>query len=384
MMKSRAMFRCLLAIAVFVGLHQAATAATLEARVIEVESGNSLTVTNTSRPVHVRLKAVAPPESRQPFSEAARDHLKALLLNQTVVVEYTHLAEGYLEARVFLNGTDIGSQMLRDGAAWYDRSLEYTLSPADREVYARCEQLARDEKRGLWQDSAAVAPWEFRKSQQVTKTETAVSFNSVREMKAAREKSRLKSFSTTDLMGGMVGPGSIAGNPSIKELWPNSAPGSWRALKANAPQFTISIPGNSYQFDYPILDAQKKITNIYYIIGDNEDAVYTVMWTSAADDGATDSAAADDAIQGFVRGMNSYYQSKGSAVRAVANEGRPVKIGSYAGKQYTLTSGVMSGVARIITRRVGDQREMIAMAVLGPGSEWVGKEFLNSLKLAAK
>jgi endonuclease YncB( thermonuclease family) len=384
MMKSHAMFRCLLAIAVFVSLHQAAAAATLQAKVIEVESGNSIVVTNTSRPLHVRLKAVEPPDGRQPFGEAARDHLKALLLNKTVVVEYTHLAEGYLEARVFLNGTDVGSQMLRDGAAWYDHSLEYTLSPSDREVYERCEKLAREEKRGLWQDPAAVAPWEFRKTQEVTKAQTSVSFNSVRETKAARDRSQLRSFSTTDLMGGMVGPGSVAGNPSFKEIWPNSAPGTWRSLRAQAPPFTISIPANSYQFDYPILDVQKKIAKIFYIIGDHEDAVYTVMWTSATDNGATDTAVADDAIQGFVGGMNSYYQSKGSAVRAVASEGRHVTVGAYAGMQYTLSSGVMSGVARIITRRVGDQREMIALAVLGPGSEWVGKDFLNSLKLGAK
>ncbi|HEY6045308.1 MAG TPA: thermonuclease family protein [Pyrinomonadaceae bacterium] len=384
MIKSHAIFRCLLAIAVFAGLHPAATGATLQAKVIEVESGNSLIVTNTSRPLHVRLKAVVPPDSRQPFSEAARDHLKALLLNQTVMVEYTHLSEGYLDARVFLNGTDIGSQMLRDGAAWYDRALEYTLSPADRELYSRCEQLAREEKRGLWQDTAPVSPWDFRKSQQVAKAQTDASFNSVREAKAARAESRSKSFSNTDLVGGMVGPGSVAGNPTFKEIWPNSAPGTWRALQAQAPQFTIRIPANSYQFDYPILDAQKKIAKIYYIVGDNEDAVYTVMWTSAADDGSSDMVAADDAIQGFVGGMNSYYQSKGSAIRAVASEGRLVKVGAYAGKQYTLTSGLMSGVARIITRRIGGQREMIALAVLGPGSEWVGKDFLNSLKLGAK
>ena len=384
MMKSHAIFRCLITIALFAGLHQAATAATLQAKVIEVESGNSLIVTNTSRPVHVRLKAVAPPESGQPFSDAAREHLKALLLNQTVVVEYTHLANGYLEARVFLNGTDIGSQMLRDGAAWYDRSLEYTLSSADREAYARCEQLAREEKRGLWQDSAAVAPWDFRKSQQIAKTQSEASFNSVREAKAARAERRLNAFSNTDMLGGVVGPGSIAGNPSIKELWPNSASGAWHALEAQTPRFTIRIPANSYQFDYPILDAQKKIAKIYYIVGDDEDAVYTVMWTSAADDDSTDTAAADNAIQGFVSGMNSYYQSKGSSVRAVVSDGRLVQVGSYAGKQYTLTSGLMSGVARVITRRVGGQREMIALAVLGPGSEWVGKDFMNSLKLGAK
>jgi endonuclease YncB( thermonuclease family) len=141
------------------------SAATLQAKVVEVESGNTLVVSNINRPLRIRLKAVVPPEVGQPFNETAREHLKELVLNKTVVVDYTHLADGYVECRVILNGIDIGSQMLRDGVAWFDHATDYELNEIDRALYEQCELAARSEKRGLWKDQAPVAPWEFRKVQ---------------------------------------------------------------------------------------------------------------------------------------------------------------------------------------------------------------------------
>src|SRR5512143_3647077 len=98
--------KLLTALAVLICSSAVGAAATLQAKVVEVPTGNTLIVSNTNRSVRVRLKSVAPPESGQPFSEAARDHLRALVLDQTVVVDYTHLVNGYLEARVFLNAVD--------------------------------------------------------------------------------------------------------------------------------------------------------------------------------------------------------------------------------------------------------------------------------------
>ena len=381
-MKTHIIFRFLLILVAVFCLDSAAAAATLQAKVIEVESGNTLVVTNINRPLRVRLKAVAPPESRQPFSEAARDHLKTLILNKTVMVEYTQLSTGYLEARVFLNGVDVGSQMLRDGVGWFDRSLQYMLSESDREVYARCEQMARDEKRGLWQDANPVAPWDFRKAQQAeeTKTPGEANFNSARTARSARIASRDKAFSNSDLMGGMVGPGSIAGNPTISLIWPDGKENEWKTF--HTPRFSIRVPADSLKFEYPILDAQKNIASINYILGTTHEAVYSVMWIQAANDNATDSVAADSSLQGFTSGMNQYYQSRGWNFRVEASAGRVVKIGNYAGKQYTLTAGSFTGVARIISRQIGDQREMFALAVLGPGGDWASPAFLNSLKIS--
>ena len=102
-------------ICVLIVLGTSAGAATLNAKVTQVESGNTVIVSNINRPLRVRLKAIAPPESSQPFSEASREHLKALIFNKAVAVEYTNMSDGYLDARIYLDGIDIGSQMLRDG-----------------------------------------------------------------------------------------------------------------------------------------------------------------------------------------------------------------------------------------------------------------------------
>src|SRR5262245_47624955 len=194
----KSVIRLFAAISVLICCAAVADAATLQAKVVEVKSGNTLVVSNTSRSVRVRLKSVAPPEAGQPFFDAARDHLKALVLDQAVTVEYTHLVDGYLEARVFLNGLDIGSQMLRDGVAWFDHSTNYGLKDSDRDLYAQCEQAARAEKRGLWQDAAPVAPWEYRRIQQEKLEQMAAENRPSLRSKLRREKT---SFSNGDVMG---------------------------------------------------------------------------------------------------------------------------------------------------------------------------------------
>src|ERR1041385_4586050 len=138
-MKATHVTRVLLSFFLLLSLVAIVQAATLQAKVTEVQSGNTIVVSNINRPLKVRLKGIAPPEAGQPFSDVAREHLKALVMDKAVFVEYTDLSNGYLQAKVSFNQIDIGSQMLRDGVAWYDRSADYALSTADRDYYARCE-----------------------------------------------------------------------------------------------------------------------------------------------------------------------------------------------------------------------------------------------------
>jgi hypothetical protein len=128
------------------------------------------------------------------------------VVDHAVVVDYTHLVDGYLEARVFLNGIDIGSQMLRDGAAWYDRATDYELTQSDRDLYTQCEQAARAEKRGLWHDESPLAPWEYRRIQQA-KIDNIVSGNASLRSKSSLRTSKT-SLSNSDLMGSLMGGSS--------------------------------------------------------------------------------------------------------------------------------------------------------------------------------
>jgi endonuclease YncB( thermonuclease family) len=359
-----------------------ATAATLQAKVVQVESGNSLVVSNTNRPLKIRLKAVVPPESGQAFSEAARDHLKALVLDKAVFVEYTHLAGGYLEAKVILNGVDIGSQMLRDGVAWYDRASSYELSESDRALYAQCEQAARNEKRGLWQDPAAVAPWEFRQAQ-LAKLQAPVSSPSLQSSQRRTASARSTELSSTDLLGGMVAPGSIAGNPSFRQISPNSAPGEWISYQPTSRRFSVRVPGNSKEYEYPVLDSDKKIVNINYVTGSDDDHFYMVMWTRGANAGHTDASVAADTIRGLVDEINKTLERIGQSLRVTAGPGRDMKLGDLSGKQYRLSLGSLSALVRVFSKQVADQREVFMVgAFAGPGVE-PSVQFLNSLKLRA-
>lgn len=379
-MKKVNLYRSILVIGALVCLAMSAAAATLRAKVVEVQSGNSVVVTNTNRPVRVRLKAIAPPEMGQPFSSLAREHLQALVLDKAVVVEYSSITSDYLEARIIADGIDIGSQMLRDGVAWYDRSTDYGLTDADRVLYAECEDAARTEKRGLWSDANAVAPWEFRREQ-------SAKLNPVENSATAKPAPRSGlntgsvAFSNVDLVGGLVGPGSVAGNPTFTPVAPHAAADQWVLFSSQSPRFSIRVPGNSYKYEYPVLDGDKKIIKFNYVIGSTEEGIFTIMWANGSNDNATDAIVADGTVQGLIKGVNQALQSKGLPVQAVAGAGTYVRVGAYAGKQYPISAGALTGLARIVSRQVGTQRELFAIAWFTDQGSEAGASFLSSLKI---
>src|SRR5215211_6400181 len=137
-------------------------ASSLFGKVIDVSSGDVITVFNLNRPVRVKLLGVDAPEMDQAFGDVAKKHLADLVYDKSVLVEYAGIAGDHsLNGRVLLEGADVCAQMIRDGAAWVDPSTEHRLSATDREVYAQSEVAARNERRGLWQQEDPIAPWEF-------------------------------------------------------------------------------------------------------------------------------------------------------------------------------------------------------------------------------
>ncbi|HXQ70480.1 MAG TPA: thermonuclease family protein, partial [Pyrinomonadaceae bacterium] len=109
-------------------------ASTLFGRVIEVNDGDVITVFNLNRPVRIKLLAIDAPEAGQAFGHVARTHLSDLVYDKSVLIEYSGIApDGSLVGRVMLDKTDVGAQMIRDGAAWFDANNQGRLSDADRE-----------------------------------------------------------------------------------------------------------------------------------------------------------------------------------------------------------------------------------------------------------
>ncbi|MEK7183675.1 MAG: thermonuclease family protein [Patescibacteria group bacterium] len=124
-----------------------------------VIDGDTVDVVVGREVIRARLIGIDTPETVDPRKEVqcfgleATRHLKDLLADQKVTVEYDEsqgLVDKYDRALVYLklaDGTDVGEQMLRDGFAYeytYDNPYKY------QELFKNAEQDARDSERGLW------------------------------------------------------------------------------------------------------------------------------------------------------------------------------------------------------------------------------------------
>jgi endonuclease YncB( thermonuclease family) len=107
----------------------------------------------------VRLAGIDTPEKRQPFGQVAKDHLSSLVNGQTVKVNYYKRDRYGYRA----NGADAGLRQIEAGLAWHYKEYQREQLREDRVAYARAEEKARAERRGLWRDPRPVPPWEFRR-----------------------------------------------------------------------------------------------------------------------------------------------------------------------------------------------------------------------------
>ena len=128
-------------------------------KVTRVSDGDTLWVTDSLGRHKIRLNRIDAPESDQPFGKEATAHLKSLVAGKSVRVEYSSTDQyGRVLGIVYLDGTDINLQMLRDGYAWHYKHFDSTPS------YSAAELDARTAKRGLWSSPSPINPYTWRKS----------------------------------------------------------------------------------------------------------------------------------------------------------------------------------------------------------------------------
>ena len=145
--------------AIIGGLFAAPVAAEVVGRVVAIHDGDTITVLVAGRNIRVRLHAVDAPERGQPFSNASRHALEALVAGREVrIVERGHDGYGRLLGRVHAGTVDVNAEQVRLGYAWVFRRF------ANDPVLLALEAEAKAARRGLWRDPRAVAPWEWRAS----------------------------------------------------------------------------------------------------------------------------------------------------------------------------------------------------------------------------
>ncbi|MEP7077214.1 MAG: thermonuclease family protein [Acidobacteriota bacterium] len=133
-------------------------------KVVDVIDGKTLVVEMPAGRITTILHYIEIPEPGQSpaLSQTVKDHLSNLVIGKNVLVEPRGLLPTKMLAQVYLNGADIGQQMVRDGAAWHTPAVKTGQNQNDSDSYETYQALARTEKRGVWSILDLKPAWEYR------------------------------------------------------------------------------------------------------------------------------------------------------------------------------------------------------------------------------
>lgn len=363
-----------------------AEAATLFGRVIEVNDGDVITVFNLNRPVRIKLLAIDAPEADQAFGDVARKHLSDLVYDKSVLVEYWGIsADSSLVGRVMLDNADIGAQMIRDGAAWFDPSNQGRLSVADRDVYQQSEQAARTERRGLWQAQDPIAPWEFVRAQALKRNPAAALNAILPAAKARPNRPRPELTNITLMASSQPAAASSSSVPEADTAWAASAgPKNWQPYKPKGESFSALVPDDGLRKTIAVPFAGQSVDINVYASRDGG-AIYALMWITGPSFGEADRPTIQATVQGFLKGVSAGYEQRNSAefTCEMQNE-RRFSSGGFSASEYDLPSCTIPAKVRAYTRVVGGERQMYIGAVFYSQDETTNvSRFMKSFIITA-
>jgi len=142
--------------------------AEIKANVVQVKDGDTVVVVpeEGGQGFICRLYGIDAPEvahggkEGQPYGEEAKNYLKRLVLNETVLVKTTgQKTYGREVCLIWKDHTLINLEMVKAGYAWAYK--QYLKDPYASE-FIDAEIDARNAKRGLWQQANPTPPWEWR------------------------------------------------------------------------------------------------------------------------------------------------------------------------------------------------------------------------------
>ena len=131
-------------------------------QVMRISDGDTLSVWTDRREIKVRIYGIDTPERNQPWGREATRALAQMVEGQRIRVDEVDQDRwGRIVGRIFVEGRDIGREMVRQGHAWVYRHYTNDFSLISLEATARNAHL------GLWRlpESQRIAPWEWRRRQ---------------------------------------------------------------------------------------------------------------------------------------------------------------------------------------------------------------------------
>lgn len=360
-------------------------AASLFGKVIEVNSGDVITIFNLNRPVRVKLLGVDAPEMNQAFGDVAKKHLADLVLDKSVLVEYSGIAaDSSLQGRVLLNNSDIGAQMIRDGAAWFDINTN-RLSATDRDVYQQSELAARNERRGLWQEENPVAPWEFVKAATLRRTPVA-SPTAVQPEANATPKRAVSELNNLTLMAANIAaaPPPPPPPPSMELAAAGPTSGNWRWLRPAGASFSALVPEDGKLTSVPVPNGESNV-----FVGRDGWSVYAVTWIAGPTIGETDKDAISETLNVFLKAVGEGFRIRSESVGRpqsfvceLENE-KNISQSGFTGSEFDLRTCTVPARARVFTRVVDDLRQMYVAVVFYNEEDENVARFIKSFTVGA-
>ena len=139
--------------------------------VLSIGDGDTITVTEGSRRIKVRLACIDAPETSQsPYGMESRKALQVLLPIGSQVTLNSKATDRYGRsvAEVFKGSANINQSLVGSGNAFV--YWQY-IGGCDRQTYARLENDARLKKMGVWGVPGGIQrPWDYRKSRKGSST----------------------------------------------------------------------------------------------------------------------------------------------------------------------------------------------------------------------
>jgi endonuclease YncB( thermonuclease family) len=133
---------------------------------VGVTDGDMIKVlTAENQLLRCRIAFLDAPELGQAFGRRAKQAMSELVFSKDVELRF-HTVDRYgrVVAMVFVDSTDAGLELIKEGFAWAYAKYLPEASVAIQKNYTAAEAAARVARVGLWSDNdEPVPPWEFRK-----------------------------------------------------------------------------------------------------------------------------------------------------------------------------------------------------------------------------
>lgn len=135
----------------------------IQAKVIGIKDGDTILVLDKNNTqITLRLADVDCPESGQPFGKNAKQFTSSQVFGKAIQYKKTDTDRyGRTIAKVYYENKYLSEEIIKAGFGWWYFKF------SDDSKLGELQEKAKIKKLGLWSDTKAVSPWEWRKQQKL-------------------------------------------------------------------------------------------------------------------------------------------------------------------------------------------------------------------------